>query len=413
MWQPLLEKVLAFKSAFGHCNVPDPWMEDPQLSQWVVNLRHQAHRLPQELVHALTQAGFDFNIPETTWQQYYGQLRAFYQQYGHTKVPDKAKDYRDLAGWANQQRQSRKLLSQQRAALLDELNFEWQKPTFAQQWEENYQELVAFHKQHGHVRVAESSVEHPQLGQWVASQRNQENRGKLLPERKALLDALGFEWRGINKRDWQRMYERLQQFYQQEGHCSPIRQADKPLAIWVMDQRKRRGRLSNDQEAQLNELGFRWHENIQQQKEAQWEAKYSRLLQFRAQYGHCLVRENNVDNALAQWVDEQRCRQRLGQLALHRVEKLNQIGFSWREDNTREREEKWQQMYERLLHFKQQYGHCRVVRKWPPDPQLGRWVAFQRQRWQRLPHELKEQLLGVGFEPLLRLSAKRKRESLS
>jgi hypothetical protein len=169
--------------------------------------------------------------------------------------------------------------------------------------------------------------------------------------------------------------------------------------------------LSNEQEAQLDQLGFRWHEAIRQQKEAQWEAKYARLLQFYAEHGHCLVRESHSDKALAQWVDVQRCQQRLDELAPHRVEKLNQLGFNWRQDNTREREDAWQQMYGRLLQFKQQYGHCRVNRKFLQDPQLGRWVAFQRQRWPRLPSERKEQLLAAGFEPLLRISAKRKRQS--
>ena len=63
-WQPLLGKLLTFKAAFGHCNVPHPWPQAPLLSQWVINLRQAKKQLPQALTQALAEAGFDFTPPE-------------------------------------------------------------------------------------------------------------------------------------------------------------------------------------------------------------------------------------------------------------------------------------------------------------------------------------------------------------
>ena len=37
---------------------------------------------------------------------------------------------------------------------------------------------------------------------------------------------------------------------------------------------------------------------------------------------------------------------------------------------------KWDGMYQRLIKFKEKYGHCLVPNRYPDDPQLGAWVSI-------------------------------------
>lgn len=63
-----------------------------------------------------------------------------------------------------------------------------------------FNELKRYKERLGHCNVPQVWNENPPLGRWVHRQRVAENKGELLPERKARLDAVGFEWsRRISK----------------------------------------------------------------------------------------------------------------------------------------------------------------------------------------------------------------------
>jgi hypothetical protein len=62
-----------------------------------------------------------------------------------------------------------------------------------------------------------------------------------------------------------------------------------------------------------------------------------------------------------------------------RAKKLDEIGFQWRvrEGNV------WEDMFEKLTAFRDQYGHCNVPQRWDEDRELGRWVNTQRIHFRR------------------------------
>ena len=43
-------------------------------------------------------------------------------------------------------------------------------------------------------------------------------------------------------------------------------------------------------------------------------------------------------------------------------------------------DKQWDQMFERLLKFKEENGHCLVPKRYPVDQRLGTWVHTQV-RW--------------------------------
>lgn len=90
------------------------------------------------------------------------------------------------------------------------------------------------------------------------------------------------------------------------------------------------------------------------------------------------------------------------------MQKLESVGFAWvakfikkavakKDDNTanmeavnaqqqrkqRLNEVQWEEMYQRLVQYKQENGDCLVPRKFEGDPKLATWVETQRVLWNK------------------------------
>jgi len=114
------------------------------------------------------------------------------------------------------------------------------------------------------------------------------------------------------------------------------------------------------------------YEKYSTHKEA-WEKRYSELITFQEEHGHCNVPVKYVLNPkLANWVQRQRRLYRKGQLKEYRLCKLNEVGIVWDVQSMQ-----WNQCYEELLLFQQKYGHCDVPQSYK---KLGRWVMGQRRQ---------------------------------
>ena len=101
--------------------------------------------------------------------------------------------------------------------------------------------------------------------------------------------------------------------------------------------------------------------------------------------------------------------------AAQRIAQLNAIGFEWNATGTNLTEdESWQQMFQRVCHFKSHNGHCRVPKHFIVDSiKLGGWVKRQREYYKchmagktghgaSITEERIAQLNGIGFEWKLR-----------
>ena len=83
----------------------------------------------------------------------------------------------------------------------------------------------------------------------------------MLPERKAALDELGFEW-DPRETDWAEGYRSLLAYREREGHCRvphQFRDGDGfKLGYWVATQRFRRDKMPPERQVALDALGFDW-----------------------------------------------------------------------------------------------------------------------------------------------------------
>eukprot|EP00523_Entomoneis_sp_CCMP467_P019920 CAMPEP_0168863248 /NCGR_PEP_ID=MMETSP0727-20121128/18853_1 /TAXON_ID=265536 /ORGANISM="Amphiprora sp., Strain CCMP467" /LENGTH=395 /DNA_ID=CAMNT_0008918313 /DNA_START=85 /DNA_END=1268 /DNA_ORIENTATION=+ len=125
--------------------------------------------------------------------------------------------------------------------------------------------------------------------------------------------------------------------------------------------------------------------------ERKWEEMFTRLKKYKESFGNCLVPNRfPEDPQLGSWVSTQRRQYRILQeggtettpMTKERARRLESIGFQWSTKDPRH--VPWQQRYEELVAFQNEYGHSQVPIGWEENVQLSNWVSTQRQEYKLL-----------------------------
>lgn len=136
--------------------------------------------------------------------------------------------------------------------------------TQGEKWERMCDRLEEYKEKHGDCLVPFAYKHDRQLGWWVQLQR--QNQSKLSEERLKQLDDLGFVWKVRSKEQWEDMFQRLEKFKEENGHCIVQQRykADPKLGKWVHYQRSMQFQLSDERKNLLDTIGFVW--NLQEEK---------------------------------------------------------------------------------------------------------------------------------------------------
>jgi hypothetical protein len=278
-WEEHYEGLEQYKQKHKDCNVPQRYPKSPGLGQWVNRQREECRNgnLSLERKEKLDQLGFVWNTYVSCWEETYAELEYYKQVHGHCNVPQKYTETPGLAGWVKQQRDDYRNgnLKVERKSKLGQLGFVWNATMSF--WENRYVQLESYHQGHGHCNVPNAYIEMPGLARWVARQRTEHHTGFMPPEREALLNKIGFQWRIYKEREilrklklglvgpmsiWEERHVQLKSYQQVHGHCNvPQRCTETPgLGIWVARQRTRyrKDHTTPEQEALLNKIGFQW-----------------------------------------------------------------------------------------------------------------------------------------------------------
>ena len=217
-------------------------------------------------------------------------------------------------------------------------------------WDEMFQELLEFHKNHGHVRVPKSSLFH-----WIQTQRANYERLKegkqnscLNPERMAKLQSIDFSFESEKRLPFS---ERALQWleYKNKHRRDP---SDNLLGVgsWTRKMRiyyraHKEGKkvpITQEQFDQLDEWGFTWETGMAKPetvaKRKTWEERYQELLAYKAEHGHVNVPKKYP--ILGSWVHRQRkeyakmkdgvdSTRRKSIMKPEQIEKLKEIGFKF------------------------------------------------------------------------------------
>jgi len=341
------------------------------------------------------------------WNAMFERLVEYKEEHGDCLVPRRFAEDPALGSWVMSQRRESILdgrMKQERRDRLNSIGFVWSVRPFLgskfldKKWNNKYEELVSFQREHGHCRV---SMTHSggSLGSWVLHQRKREAGGKLCADRRARLESIGFVWvaggsLSQNEREWKEMFARLAAYKLKYGDCLVPQEwkDDRKLGSWVAKQRSLMmdGAMYDERREKLDSVGFVWNVLYEQ-----WEEMFAKLQAYKLEHGDCLVPYRCKDDlTLGHWVWDQRSPMMDGVMYDERREKLDSVGFVWNVHD-----DQWEEMFARLQAYKLKHGDCLVPREWKDDRKLGHWVMSQRGRMMDgvMYNERREKLDSVGF----------------
>jgi hypothetical protein len=269
---------------------------------------------------------------------------------------------RNVARETKRRREDSPVVAVAAAAAPLEENQPKKKDRRGRSWEESYDALVDYKKQHGNCKVPFLNKEDRALGKWVSNQRSS-NRycpKKLTPEKKDRLTQLEFDWETLEEkqeRQWNEFFQRLKVYRMMYLDCC-VSQGSK-LGTWVANQRAldKRGALPSHRKEKLESVKFTLSINASpperdhSKQDEKWFAQYNVLVEFHKDHGHCLVPNNyKKDKSLGKWVARQRTTNKEGSMRPDRFQPLEDIGFVWEVDCADPKasltKRQWDEMYQ-------------------------------------------------------------------
>ena len=366
-WEDKFARLLEFKQQHGHCRVPPQDGLNGRLGIWAAGQRKMArdHKLSPERRQRLDEIGFPWTVKhdpdhapasldkilanqDRHWENMLAALAAYKAGHGHCNVRRGEPGLSALSIWVGSQRRAARLgqLRAARRQRLDDLGFIWDgKYSSNEKWVSYFARLEAFHQRYGHVDVPTVWAQDPALGHWVSNQRTRHRTGRLESDRTDRLEKLGFRWAiRLPNRSlpvarqapfinagliWERRLAEWLQFKAQQGHDRIPRRLPqwRSLHVWISNQRQAyiKGQLPLHRRQQLEAHGFRWEAHY-----SNWDLWLEKLRAFQRQHGHCRVSVYDPElRRLANWVREQRVKQKEGRLYPERQQQLDALGFKW------------------------------------------------------------------------------------
>ena len=170
--------------------VPMNYPEDQALANFVATTRHKRKdgRLSKQEIEKLDEIGFiwqvrkDYRETDQSWEEHFSMLKK--EENVNSVDPINSPT---LASWIQTQQADyrRGDIPSDRKEKLESIGFHFD----TDDWDRNYERLVAFHKKEGHTDVPES---YQPLCSWVKRQRKIEDN--LSEDQVKKLDDLGFTW---------------------------------------------------------------------------------------------------------------------------------------------------------------------------------------------------------------------------
>ncbi|KAL3912306.1 MAG: hypothetical protein SGILL_006937 [Bacillariaceae sp.] len=456
-WISAFKRLLSYKEQFGHVNVKFAFNDGqkPHLGKWVGFQRslYRSGSLLAHRVNKLKAVGFSFQLTKSEiaklgtddqkWNSTFKRLLSHKEQFGHVNVTKHFNDGQQphLGHWVQAQRVLHRIfvrtggrartgsMSKERIVMLNSAGFVWDadmQPEYDEMWMDNFEALKSFQNKYNTTQLYYHHCEYnntlvtqnSQLAEWVTKQKELYHQEKLDKLRIELLEELNFDWKLDAKHSWEEYYNDLCEYHTKYNTTLLNNKINRNLAVWSQKQRKlyEKDLLEKDRVTKLNLLHFDWNPI-----DGHWNAMLARAYAYKNVHGNLIVpvpysEDLNLgywlkfqrqvyfqhlegyslmDDKVIKKVSKQVCTKRVpAEIHEARLAQLNLIGFVW---NVRELQ--WQEMFQRLIQYKNINGDTMVLRYYKEDPKLGKWVENQRylKRKNMLGFDKIKQLEEVGF----------------
>lgn len=373
-WMKQYESLVEFRNEHGHNDVPVHYTPNPPLYYWI-GTQKQAYKkgkLAEDRVALMKEIDFDFSaksrdrtpkkgtrggnkpfLDPEEWERLVGKLEEYKEKHGDIDVPQRAGRLGSFVHYMRFYVKGGKL-AQNHIDRLNELGFSWNVTD--DRWNAKYEALAKYKTEHGNFDVPSGHS----LYSWVSYQRKLYQDDSLPQERVELLENIDFDFdiplpKRICKESpvaWESRYKDLVAFKDEHGHCAvpPTYDPSPALARWVAHQRTKyqKGSLSDGQTDRLHEIDFNFATKDPMQTlgvlkvpklepvdretylEDLWEKSYKELAAYKNHFGHCNIPISYEANpSLGAWAFSQRMAHKKDKLSQDRIEKLNEVGFSF------------------------------------------------------------------------------------
>ena len=273
--------------------------------------------------------------------------------------------------------------------------------TFENSWDVVYEALVEFKEKYNRFPLGNEDYDGLKLSQWCKNQRALYRQEKLSEEQIQKLEAIDFPW-DLNELSWISAYEEVKKLAEQLGRFPKHGDMATELASWVAAQRIkfRTGTLAEDRVKLLTDIGCKMNIN----STVKWEYRFQQLKDFVAENGRFPENADALNDkeirALMTWINTQRRYYTNDKLSDEKINALEDIGFVWNINDVH-----WNEMYEILVEFVQEYGRLPKRDDRYKDTAIGVWTTAQIRKTKpnsrmKLSDAQKEKLLqlGVNFE---------------
>jgi hypothetical protein len=193
-WMNVFKRLVAYQKEHHTTRVPRTYNKDSRLGRWVFQQREEKKNMTEDKRLLLNSIDFDWDVPTRAptmpWTVMYQQLAEYYGKNSTTMLTKKNGSDNRLFSWCSGQRERyrKKNMPDDQVKLLNDLHFDFEH-SLNNTWMEKYKLMIKYKEDNGTTRAPKS---HPELGQWVANQR--QRKPSLKKERIELLDKIDFDW---------------------------------------------------------------------------------------------------------------------------------------------------------------------------------------------------------------------------
>ena len=351
-WERYYRALCEYRSKNGNIDIRANYVtsEGLELGKWICNLRQSknsgrsGYYLTDERIAALNKLGMIWDKLDYQWELNYLACAEYYLKNHDLSIPAGyiSPNGLRIGVWLRRMRKIRSgrlngsaPLTREQIERLDAIRMDW-LDTYTRQWEYGYEQAKEYHREFGTLDVPAGYVNEKgfPLGRWLRNHIESNSKTcrssiKVTPERRAKLDALGFQWAAEDP--WQKKIAACREYLAEHGDLSVPQQYVTTEGIWLGKwlyecRRAYRGELKGKSltEAQikeLEELGVDWRTPA----ERAWSEKYeaaARLLKTK----DVSEGDKTTESArIGQWIARQRTLRKQGKLTQKQIEMLNAL----------------------------------------------------------------------------------------
>jgi predicted chitinase len=382
---------LLYKKSADNPNAPASYKTHKgfRLGSWQASLRgnYRKGKLSPDRIRRLEEISFTWDLLEEQFEKGFQETFLYKESTGNPNAPAnyKTPEGYTLGTWQSTQRTRCKAgeISPERIKRLEEIGFTWER--LEEQFEKGFQETLLHKEKTGNPNATQGykTAEGFLLGNWQQSQTQIYKKGNLSSDRIKRLEEIGFKWVRLEEQ-FEKGFQQTLLYKERTGNPNAPQDYKTAegflLGNWQGHQKRnyKTGNLSPERIKRLDDISFKW-----EIRKEQFEEGFQETLLYKESTGNSNAPasyKTSEGYLLGSWQGNQKYNYRKGKLSPERIERLENIGFTWEI-----REEQYEKGFQETLLYKEKTGNPNAPASYKTHEgfRLGSWQASLRGNYRK------------------------------